>query len=149
MKKVISVTLNYNTEDDTKTFLMSLEKINTTGFTYEVIVVDNASKNIFTLSEKEKKDYITVIRLEVNTGFAGGNNIGIKEALNRGADYVLVVNNDTIVDPDMITNLLKVLESDNKIGLTTPKIYFAKGHEFHKDRYKEEDLGKVFWFAGG
>lgn len=149
MKKVIIVTLNYNTEEDTKKFLRSLEKIHAADFTFEVIVVDNASKIIFTLSDEEKKEYITVIRSEVNTGFAGGNNIGFREALKRGADYILAVNNDTIVHPDMIKNLLRVLESDENIGVTTPKIYFAKGHEFHKDRYSKDELGKVFWFAGG
>ena len=69
--------------------------------------------------------------------------------MKRNADYVLVVNNDTIIDPLMIKNLLKVLDSDERIGVVTPKIYFAKGHEFHKDRYSKEELGKVFWYAGG
>ena len=149
MKKVAIVTLNYNTAADTKNFLTSLEKVETKGFSLEIIVVDNASKEVFTLSEKENRANITVIRSEVNTGFAGGNNIGMKKALTDGADYVLAVNNDTIVHPTMIAELLNVLESDKKIGVTTPKIYFAKGHEFHKDRYSKNELGKVFWFAGG
>lgn len=149
MKKVSIVTLNYNTEKDTKAFLKSLEKLKTPGFTFDVIVVDNASKTLFTLDKAEQKSYITIIRSELNTGFAGGNNIGMSRALERGADYVLCVNNDTIVHPDMLKNLLAVLDSDAKIGVTTPKIYFAKGHEFHKDRYKHDQLGKVFWYAGG
>jgi len=149
MKKVTIVTLNYNTADDTKAFLRSLEKLKTHDFTFDVIVVDNASKEVFTLSKEEQKKYITIIRSEINTGFAGGNNIGMEQALERGADYILCVNNDTIVHPELLTNLLKVLESKAEIGVTTPKIYFAKGHEFHKDRYKKEDLGKVFWYAGG
>lgn len=149
MKKIAIVTLNYNTAEDTKNFLHSLEKVETKGFSLEVIVVDNASKEPFTLSQKGKKEHITVIRSEVNTGFAGGNNIGMRKALDNGADYVLAVNNDTIVHPAMITELLSVLDSDKKIGVTTPKIYFAKGYEFHKDRYTKEELGKVFWFAGG
>jgi GT2 family glycosyltransferase len=146
MKKVIIVTVNYNTTADTKLLLVSLEKIKKTDFSTEIIVVDNGSKDALKL---EKKDNLLLNRSEKNTGFAGGYNIGIKEALKRGADYVLIVNNDTIIDPLMIENMLKVLESDPQIGITVPKIYFAKGHEFHKNRYVEKELGKVFWYAGG
>jgi len=149
MKKVTIVTVNFNTAEDTTTFLHSLKKVKTPGFTLETIVVDNGSKEEFKLPESFKDENVTLIRSEINTGFSGGNNIGIKEALKRDTDYVLIVNNDTVMDPDMITHLLNVLESKPEIGITTPKIYFAKGHEFHKDKYKEEDLGKVFWFAGG
>lgn len=146
MKKVCVVTVNYNTDDDTSAFLHSLKHVKTPDFELETIVVDNGSNEIYKLPENVKA---TLIRSETNTGFSGGYNIGMREALKRGADFILIVNNDTEMDPDMITNLLKVLESDSKIGLTTPKIYFAKGHEFHKDRYKADELGKVFWYAGG
>lgn len=147
MKKVCVVTVNYNTADDTTKFLHSLKQVRTPDFELETIVVDNGSEKEYKLPEHLKKT--TLIRSETNTGFSGGYNIGMKEALKRDADYVLIVNNDTEMDSDMITNLLAVLQSDPKIGLTTPKIYFAKGHEFHKDRYKPDELGKVFWFAGG
>src|SRR4051812_26327249 len=81
MRKVFAVTINYNTEEDTNALLKSLEKADTSGFNLDVIVVDNASKNPFILSSKEKHEHILVIRSESNTGFSGGNNIGIKEAL--------------------------------------------------------------------
>ena len=45
--------------------------------------------------------------------------------------------------------MLETFKISPKIGLVSPKIYFAPGFEFHKDRYKEEDLGKVIWYAGG
>jgi len=73
----------------------------------------------------------------------------LKWALSDGADYVMILNSDTIVDPNIIERLLSALESDERIGAVAPKIYFAKGHEFHKVRYKQAELGKVFWFAGG
>lgn len=149
MVKIAIVTVNYNTAKDTESLLTSIEKLTTKGFSLEVIIVDNGSKEIFALPEKVKKESVTLIRSEENTGFSGGFNIGIKEALGKGADYVLIVNNDTLMHPDLVQNLLQVLESKPKIGVTTPKIYFSKGHEFHKDRYKKEELGKVFWFAGG
>lgn len=149
MKKVAVVTVNYNTNEDTISFLHSLEKVRTPDIMLETIVVDNGSKELFTLPKHIKKDKLTLIRSEKNTGFSGGYNIGMKEALKRGADYVLIVNNDTLLDPDLIIKLLEVLEKKQDIGVTTPKIYFAKGHEFHKEKYTAADLGHVIWYAGG
>src|SRR5258708_1747803 len=149
MKKVTVVAINFNREDVTFAWLDSMQKIKTSGFTFDIVIVDNASKKPFQLSKNQQKENIHVLRSEENTGFNGGNNIGLTFALEHGADYIMIINNDTIVDPDMIKNLFEVLESDPKIGVSTPKIYFAKGHEFHKVRYKKEDLGKVFWYAGG
>jgi len=146
MKKIAIVTVNYNTEQDTINFLNSLKKIKANGFNISVIVVDNGSKIVLKLKESEN---VTLIRQEENLGFTGGYNLGMKKALNEGADYVLIINNDTIVDEDMVSNLQQTLEQDKNIGAVVPKIYFAKGHEFHKDRYKKEDLGKVIWYAGG
>ncbi len=146
MKKVSVVTVNYNTEQDTKNLIASLKKVRTPNFLLTIIVVDNGSKNVSAL---DSLDNITLIKLKENSGFTGGYNTGMKKALQDGADYVMIVNNDTTADPDLISNLLDVLEKDKHIGVTVPKIYFAKGHEFHKDRYKEEELGKVFWYAGG
>jgi len=149
MKKVFAVTINFNKEGVTKEWLRSMQKLHRNGFSMDLVIVDNASTVPFTLSSEEKKDNVHVIRSEDNTGFTGGNNIGAEFALKKGAEYILIINNDTIADPDLVKNLLEVLDSDSKIGMTTSKIYFAKGHEFHKDRYKKEDLGKVFWYAGG
>ena len=149
MKKIAVVTVNFDTEKDTISFLHSLKEIKAPDFSLEIIIVDNGSENVLKLPDNLKDEKVLLMRSESNKGFSGGNNIGMKKALEEGADYILIVNNDTIVDPDMITNLLKVLESKPHIGATTPKIYFAKGHEFHKDRYAQDELGKVFWFAGG
>jgi len=82
-------------------------------------------------------------------GFSGGYNTGMRYALNHGADYVMIINNDTIVDPNLLKEFLLVVKTDPKIGLIGAKIYFAKGHEFHKERYTEHESGKVFWYAGG
>ena len=155
MKKVFAVTINFNKEEVTKEWLRSMQNMHTDGFSLDLVIVDNASKVPFVLSKdalrqaQGKNGNVHVIRSEDNTGFTGGNNMGAEYALQKGADYILIINNDTIVDPDLVKNLLEVLDSSSKIGVTTPKIYFAKGHEFHKERYQKEDLGKVFWYAGG
>lgn len=149
MKKLFVVTVTFNSSKETHDFLESMRNVKTDDFSVDIVVVDNGSKQPFILGTSEKNDRTHLIRLDDNTGFTGGNNVGMQYALENGADYVMLVNNDTIVEPDLVKNLVKVLESNPRIGVTTPKIYFAKGHEFHKDRYKKEDLGKVFWFAGG
>ena len=149
MKKVAIVTLTFNTAEDTIIFLQSLKHTKIPDVSLDIIVVDNGSKEIFTLPDNLKHENIHIIRSETNNGFTGGNNIGIKEALKNNDDYVLIINNDTIVEPTTIKHLLEILDSDPKIGVTTPKIYFAKGHEFHKDRYTKDELGNVIWFAGG
>ncbi len=149
MKKVFIVIVNYNTEKDTKNLLASLQRIEKNNFNLQIIVVDNGSEIKFQLDHQEEKENITILRNDENKGFAGGYNIGICEALAQKADYVLIINNDTKVYSDMLKNLLKILQSDSKIGVTVPKIYFAKGHEFYKDRYSEKELGKVIWYAGG
>lgn len=145
MKKVAVITVNYNTAEETKAFLASLRKVKTPGISLEIIVIDNGSKKILELSDKN----IILIRLNDNTGFTGGYSTGIKKALDNGADYILIVNNDTILDPDLIVELKKALEEDKHRGIAVPKIYFAPGHEYHKDRYKKDEIGKVFWYAGG
>lgn len=94
----------------------------------EIIVVDNTIRNV---------------------GFTGGNNKGIRQALQNDADAVLLLNDDTKVDIQAIQYLSDTLSSDSKIGMVVPKIYFYPGYEFHKDRYEKKDRGKVIWYAGG
>ncbi|KKR50970.1 MAG: Glycosyltransferase [Candidatus Woesebacteria bacterium GW2011_GWC2_40_30] len=84
-----------------------------------------------------------------NLGFAGGNNVGTKDSLKHGSDYVILMNNDLILPKDVVVKLVDFMEGNPEVGIASPKIYFAKGYEFHKNRYKEGDLGKVFWYAGG
>jgi len=78
-----------------------------------------------------------LIKNKDNYGFAGGNNIGIKFALSvLNPDYVLLLNNDTIVDPNFLSELVKVAESNEKIGIVGSKIYY----------YSNPD---ILWHAGG
>lgn len=147
MKKIVIVTVNYNTAKDTELFLESVKKLHISDFSFETIIVDNGSTHKFVLPEKNNN--VSLISLMQNTGFTGGYNVGIKTALKNGADAILIINNDTLLDSDLLINLEKALYEKENIGLTVPKIYFAKGHEFHKNRYKKDELGKVIWYAGG
>lgn len=145
MKKIGIVTVNYNSEKETKDLLTSLERIDKKNLDIKIYIVDNASKKPF----KIVHDNIEVIRSDENTGFAGGYNIGIRKALSEGHEYVLIINNDTKVYSDMIIRLVTCIEKYPDAGAVVPKIYFAKGHEYHKSKYKASELGKVIWYAGG
>lgn len=150
MKSVFISVLNFNGSNNTLECIESLKKINTSGFKLTILVIDNGSSEKLNLkSESFGEITIEVIKNERNLGFSGGHNVGIRHALKADADYVVILNNDTYVDENFIVELLKAAERDNKIGVLSPKIYFAPGFEYHKNRYSKKDLGKVFWYAGG
>jgi len=88
----------------------------------EVIVVDNASINDEANTISQRYPYIRIIRSHKNLGFAGGNNLGIKEAKGK---YIFIINNDTIFKDFNIKPLISRLESSSKIGIVCPKIRFA------------------------
>lgn len=152
MTKVFIVILNWNRANDTIDCLKSISKLRTKDFELTSVIVDNGSTDD-SLSEIKKHagskpGYKFVIN-KSNLGFAAGNNKGIEYALKNDADYVMVLNNDTLVDRNLVIDLLGVMEKDQTIGAASPKIYFAPGFEFHKDRYNKRVLGKVIWYAGG
>lgn len=149
MKKIFLVTINFNTEKETHAWLASMKKLSHTDIEIHIVIVDNGSTKPFALQPGEKDSRTHLIRSQENTGFTGGNNIGMAYALKNNADYIMIINNDTYADPYLVKNLLTPLEKNMSIGVTTPKIYFAKGYEFHKKRYHQNELGKVFWYAGG
>lgn len=142
--EVSLIVLNFNGFRDTLKCVESIKPATSSNFKIKIIVVDNASTD-GSLSALKKLDGIHLISNRENLGYSGGNNIGIKFALKSKSDYICVLNNDTIIDKNLITNLLKSPQN----AIVSPKIYFYPGSEFHKDRYQKIDLGKVIWFAGG
>jgi GT2 family glycosyltransferase len=149
MKKVYISILNFKSRKNTMDCLRSVNKIRKINFSLNIILIDNASSENFYLDEDFKSEIpIKIIKTDSNLGFSGGNNIGFKYALENGADYICLLNNDTVVDEFFLENLLKIGEENKEFGILVPKIYFAKGFEFYKG-YKENELGKVIWYAGG
>jgi len=149
MKRVFLIILNWNGWKMTLDCLESLKKIKRGNFKLEVVIVDNGSTDESVQEIKNSNKILKIIEISQNLGFAEGNNVGIKHALENGADYVCLLNNDTRVNPDFLTELVKTVQSDEKIGLVGGKIYFEEGYEFHKERYRAEEKGKVIWYAGG
>lgn len=119
--KLSIITINYNGIKDT------YELIDSIPFKehLEVIVVDNASKENEASKIAEKYPQVKVIRSDKNLGFAGGNNIGIKEAKGK---YILLINNDTYFKEFNIDSLIERLESSDKTGIVCPKLRFAWGN---------------------
>lgn len=134
-KKVFIILLNYKGYEDTIEAVKSLEEIDYKN--YEIIIVDNDSPDkSYELLKRDLGHKHHVIASGGNKGFAYGNNVGIKFALSHGADYVLLINNDTTVEKDFLTKLVNSAEKDTKAGITTGLIL---------NYYNKEKI----WFDGG
>lgn len=109
---------------------------NITHPNFEIILVDNGSTNGSGFRLQKRFPDVHFIRSDVNTGFAGGNNIGIRAALETKADYIVLLNNDTVVDPGFLEPLIAYSSANHSVGVQGCKIYF----------YNPKD---EIWFAGG
>lgn len=118
--KVFVVILNFNSFEDTKECIESLEAIEYKN--YEIVVVDNCSKDDSYSRLKEEFSKYTIIKSESNMGYAKGNNYGIKHALSKDAEYICVLNNDVSVEKDFLTKVICEMEKDNTIGIAGPCI---------------------------
>jgi len=139
---------------------------------FEIIVVDNASPDDSIQYIKTNFPEVNLIQSEYNRGFAGGCNFGAQHAQG---EYILILNNDTIQEPDWIDHLVKMLESNSNISAVQPKIKnydkrdyfdhagacggfidkycfpFARGRIFHtveKDEGQYDDACQIFWASG-
>lgn len=122
VKDISIVTVNYNGWKDTCELIDSLSDV-VRSVTYEIIVVDNASKGDDVKILRERYPDLKLIESKVNLGFAGGNNLGIREA--EGC-YIFLLNNDTIVKDDGFSKLIDRFETDPVIGVVCPKIKFIE-----------------------
>lgn len=120
-EKVAVVTVNWNRYEDTCECIDSL--IAQVGVDIELIIVDNGSTDDSYLLLQEDYPHIYLIRSEKNLGFAGGYNLGIKHALTLGTKYIMIINNDTVAQKDMIRKLLEEM-SDENVGAASPLILY-------------------------
>jgi GT2 family glycosyltransferase len=130
---VAVVILNWNQEKDTAECLSSLRAVR--GGPLRVILVDNGSPPESVDRLERTFSEALVIRLPENQGFAAGNNAGIARAVQEGASHILLLNNDTLVDPNFLAPLLEGLK-EPKTGMVGPKIYY------------HPEVTRI-WFAGG
>lgn len=141
LPKAVVVVLTWNGHEDTWECLKSLSRIEHPNC--EVLLVDNSPLPGPALPVCVECPPVRVIRNDRNLGFAEGNNVGIRYALDFNADYVFLLNNDAIVEPDTLTRLLEVAQGDPQIGILCPTVtsYF--------DHAKHYVGGKIYWNTGG
>jgi GT2 family glycosyltransferase len=122
MPTVYIIVVNWNGKSDTLQCLASLEELDYHPF--RIVIVDNDSADGSVSSIRAHYPDTTIIETGENLGYTGGNNVGIRHALDCGADYVFLLNNDTIVDPQMLEKLVDFAESHPLAGIVGPKQYF-------------------------
>jgi GT2 family glycosyltransferase len=126
-RKAYVLVLNWNNWEDTNDCLASLKSLDYDD--WKLIVIDNGSTDGSVGRIRERFPEVEVLELGENCGFAKGNNAGIRVAVERGAEYVWLLNNDTTVDPNALSALVKRAETDPKIGAVGSAIYCAKEPE--------------------
>ncbi len=118
---IFNIVLNYNRRDDTLACLASI--VDNTYINHKTIVLDCKSTKGLVEAIRVKFPDVQIIVLDKNLGYAGNNNVGIHAALEQGAEWVFVLNEDTILDVDCIAKLVEVGESDPTIGIVGPMVY--------------------------
>lgn len=131
--KVAVVLVNYNDELYLERCLNSLYKQSYKDYT--ICIVDNGSKDRSLEKVAEKHPDIKAFFLGKNLGWGAGSNIGIKKAIENGSEYILLLNTDTEVEPDMLELLVQYAEPSI---VTTPRMYMDISHK--------ESSG---WYSGG
>ncbi len=127
--QITAVVLSWNGREDTLRCLESLAGV-------ETVVVDNGSADGSAEAVAERFPGVELIRTGVNLGFAAGNNVGIRRALDRGADWVVLVNNDATAAPDLVEALVAAAGRHPDAGALAGKVYVAEPPD-------------VLWYAGG
>lgn len=138
-KKIFIILLNYNSYKDTLECVDSIEK-KEKNINYEIIVVDNNSSD-GSIKELSNDNRFIFIETNENGGFAKGNNVGIKYAMEHDADYIMLLNNDTIIENNSISKLVEKLQEDDELGIIGSRIMY----------YSNPDIinycgGHINWF---
>jgi GT2 family glycosyltransferase len=117
------IILNWNNYQMTAECIRSLLVMDAAN--YGILVVDNGSSDGSAEMLSKEFPQIIVLPQKSNLGFAAGCNVGVRCAVAKGAEYVLLLNNDTFVARDFLSEMLTAIETDPRIGAVCPKIYFA------------------------
>lgn len=131
---ISAVILNWNRRNDTLQCLLSMQEQQ--GAEVDIIVVDNASSDDSVQVIASRFPHIHLIRNHSNLGYAGGNNVGIEHALGSDSEFVLVLNNDTVLDPSCLARLVDDLKAHPDAAAASPKSYYF-------------DTPEIIYFAGG
>ncbi|ACV12305.1 glycosyl transferase family 2 [Halorhabdus utahensis DSM 12940] len=137
------VLINWNNFEDTSECLDSLQK--STYENIQIIVVDNGSTDNSLSRLQSKFENVKYVSLDENEGFPAANNAGIEFALENGAEYVFLLNNDTIVpeEDDVLKNLVTYMETNEQVGIVSPLVTYYP--ETHLVWFSE---GSIDWITG-
>ncbi|MFI5394391.1 MAG: glycosyltransferase family 2 protein [Candidatus Binatia bacterium] len=138
LPKVVVIILTWNGLDDLVTCLESFSCVEYAD--HEVLVVDNASEDDTVATVRARYPWVSLLVNDGNLGYVGGNNAGIRWALDRGADYVFVLNNDTKMTPDVLSRLVGVMETDPRIAVCGAKNLLMDDPSYTWGKY-----GRITW----
>jgi GT2 family glycosyltransferase len=131
--KVAIIILNWNGKKDTLELLSSAANIDYPEV--EVIVVDNGSKDDSVAAIRRQHPYAKIVQNSRNLGFAEGNNVGIRYALDAGFDFIFILNNDTIVSSDIVQSFVDQMHKEPEVGILGAKIFL------YEEKNKFDHLG--------
>lgn len=131
--QVFIIILNWNGKTDTLACLNSLQKI--TYSNQEVVVIDNGSSDDSVAQIKTLYPEVIILETGENLGYAEGNNVGIRYALEHHAEFILLLNNDTIVAPDVLDQLANAALQNPEAGVFGATLFYM-------------DKPDTVWFAG-
>lgn len=130
--KIFIIILNWQRFEDTVACCDSLLKYNTPNT--HLLVVNNSLSKVEAQKLYRRFSKIKVLNVKRNLGFAEGNNLGIQYALKKKTDYILLLNNDTVVTNNFLSGLIDYAKTDKRVGIIGPKILY-----YHSDK---------IWFNG-
>ncbi len=131
---MVIVILNWNGWRDTIACVESCLRLTWPNF--RIVIVENGSTDGSEDFLRRHFPEEEIIQSGDNLGFAGGNNVGIRRAMEHGADYVWLLNNDAVADTEALRMLVEAMEGDTAAGIAGSKVYYL-------------DDPRRIWFAGG
>lgn len=157
-KNIFVLVLNWNDAPMTMRCAESIlqSRLKMDDFRFMILLIDNGSrdesaKQLKLFAEQKNKDrgstaknyWVKTIFLPENTGYAGGNNAGIRHALEYSADYILILNNDARIEPDTVEKLVATAEKNREVGIVAPVI--VEQNQKNNSKFKTISHGSIRW----
>lgn len=146
--EVAIIVLNWNNYEDTAECLSSLESVEYPN--YHVVVIDNGSTDGSGEKLQDEFRWCQHIRNDENRGYSAGVNVGINDVLSQDSEYIVLLNNDAIVNPNFLCPLVKTAERKKDVGIVTGIIHTntgdriqSAGRDFNKYLVKGNHLNKI------
>lgn len=118
------IIINYKTKDLTLQVIDSVFKADQPSRKLEVILIDNHSQDDTPAAVKQRFPQVKQILSSKNLGFAGGNNLGLRQAKGR---YLLLLNSDTIISQDCLVKMIRFMDENPQVGLSTCRVELLNG----------------------